>query len=763
MSRLPSPTRSPALPSPVSRLRRRSLLAAAALLAGATAAANASAQQPGSIEGSVTAQEDGRPLAGVRVSVVGSARAAATSADGRFHLAALAAGRYTLQATQLGRAPQQVTVSVAAGDAARARFVLAEGSVLLPGVVTTTTRAPQAATHTTADVAVLTREQVRTSPARTTDDLLREMPGVELPRVSGGVAGAEQILSIRGTDEGRSLVLVDGVPLNDPWGEWIDWARVPRSLVDHVEVVEGGGSSLYGTYAMGGVVQLFTRPIAARQLAARAGAGTRDARDLSLSGSDLFGRLGVAVSGDLVQGGGYTLLRPAQRGTIDGPTRSSSRNAGARAEYALAADRTVYATATLLDEERDLGTPLTGSDRRIGAISAGAELGRIETGRVSAGVFASSQGYHSRQARPGSGRSSETRAADQSIPSHDAGASLQWARGSAEGAVLSAGADVRYMVGRMDEQVYGTTGVVAGTRSAGGDQVVGGVFAQAALVPLPPVRLEASVRLDGWRNWNGTRHDATVTPARDTSYAERADVALSPRVGLRWAARRGLAFRASAYKAFRAPTLSEQYRTFFSGPLTFQGNPALGVERLSGMDAGFDWQLHPRVELRGTAFWNEMRDLAGFVDVGNNTRRRLNQGHARSRGAEGELALRPVDAITIVGSYDYDDARVTHVAKETRIARVPMQRAAARVSWAPGARGALSAIWRYEGSNIALGGAPLPHFGVLDLDARWSPLADAELYASVQNVGDRAYVANRSGALEYLGLPRTVVVGIALR
>ncbi|HEY0969972.1 MAG TPA: TonB-dependent receptor plug domain-containing protein, partial [Gemmatimonadales bacterium] len=330
------------------RLLRRVLLTTAALLLPSLA----SAQHPGAIEGSVTAQESGRPLAGVRVQVMGSARVAETDAQGSYRLAGLPAGRYTLQATRLGRAPQQLEVTVAPGAATRATFALAEGSVLLPGVVTTTTRAPQAATHATADVAVLTREQVRTSPARTTDDLLRELPGVELPRVSGSVAGAEQILSIRGTDEGRSLVLVDGVPLNDPWGEWIDWARVPRSLVDHVEVVEGGGSSLYGTYGMGGVVQLFTRPIAARQLSARADAGTRDARDLSLFGSDLFGRLGVAVSADLVQGGGYTLLRPTQRGAIDLPTRSSSRGGNARAEYALAADRTVYASATLLDEER---------------------------------------------------------------------------------------------------------------------------------------------------------------------------------------------------------------------------------------------------------------------------------------------------------------------------------------------------------------------------------------------------------------------------
>jgi hypothetical protein len=104
------------LPLPSRRSPPRVLLTIAALLLPSLA----SAQQPGAIEGSVTARDSGRPLAGVRVQVMGSARVAETDARGSYRLAGLPAGRYTLQATRLGRAPQQLEVTVAAGAATRA-------------------------------------------------------------------------------------------------------------------------------------------------------------------------------------------------------------------------------------------------------------------------------------------------------------------------------------------------------------------------------------------------------------------------------------------------------------------------------------------------------------------------------------------------------------------------------------------------------------------------------------------------------------------
>src|SRR5437763_1807520 len=78
--------------------------------------------------------------------------------------------------------------------------------------------------------------------------------------------------------EGSPAVLFDGVPVNDAWGEWIDWGRVPKGMLDRVEVVEGGTSSLYGNGAMGGLISFFSRPLAAGATDLQLESGSRDAR-----------------------------------------------------------------------------------------------------------------------------------------------------------------------------------------------------------------------------------------------------------------------------------------------------------------------------------------------------------------------------------------------------------------------------------------------------------------------------------------------------
>ena len=158
--------------------------------------------------------------------------------------------------------PTAARVTVAAAARRRSTSSLKEGSLLLSSVIVSATRTPVEASKVASTVNVLTPEQVRQSPARESQDMLREIPAVELPRTSSLVGGTAQIVSIRGVDEGRTAVFFDGIPVNDAWGEWIDWGRVPKAMLDHVEVVEGGTSSLYGNGAMGGVISFFSRPLA---------------------------------------------------------------------------------------------------------------------------------------------------------------------------------------------------------------------------------------------------------------------------------------------------------------------------------------------------------------------------------------------------------------------------------------------------------------------------------------------------------------------
>jgi outer membrane cobalamin receptor len=685
---------------------------------------------------------------------------------GRYRIEGLTSGDYTLTATRIGRAPATRTVHVSNGGTATADFDLAAGSVLLSGVVVSAARSAEAARAVASTVNVMPSEVVRTSPARTVDDLVREMPGVELPRTSSTVSGPEEIVSIRGADEGRTLVMLDNVPLNDPWGEWIQWNRAPRFQLDRVEVVEGGGSSLYGNYAMGGVIALFSQPIVKRGYNLLAAGGSRGLADFSAYGSDVVGSLGYSLSGEYGSGGGYTLLRPDQRGPLDQASSVTRRNFRGRAEYALGQGSSLFADANYFGDDRSLGTPLTEPNRRqIGGGVLGASLATPWSGRLEARLYGQRQSYDSHSSVVNPTRTGERPNVAQSIPSHDLGGSVQWSRPLGLFDLVSLGGDFRQMVGRLDETVYAANGTVAGTRESGGSQRVGGVFVQGVLTPAEPLRIEASARVDGWRSYAGSRLDGTVSPATATSYADKSNAAFAPRVGVRYALLHSLAVRGSWFQAFRAPTLSEEYRTFFAGPNVFVGNPALTPEHLTGWDAGVDWQPSSLLELRATVFTNHYTDLDDFTflnagpNAGGITLQRQNVGSAHASGIEGEIALHPTDALTLAGSYNYDDARINSTGAPVN--RVPLQKGSARVTWQEPRVGTLNVLYRYEGPNHALGGTAMGPYALVDVDLRREIVHGTELLLSVQNLFDRQYTANWSGPLESVGLPRTVRAGVA--
>jgi outer membrane receptor protein involved in Fe transport len=740
-------------------------LAACCTLAAMLMPLAAWAQAPATVVGRVSAAPSGEPLAGVRIAVTGTARAAVSNGRGEYRIVGLATGTYLLTASLIGREPARRTIAVPGQGTVSADFALPEGSLLLSDVVVTASRAAEPASRVAATVHVLSSDAIATSPARTADDLLREMPGVELPRTSSTVSGPEEIVSLRGADEGRTLVMLDGVPLNDSWGEWIQWNRAPRFQLDRVEVLEGGGSSLYGNSAMGGVISLVSKPIVRRGYTLLAGAGSRGAADASLYGSTVSGRLGVSVGGDYGRGGGYTLLRPAHRGPVDQASTVVRGNANARAEYALGGGSTLFASAGYFADDRSLGTPLTEPNQRtIWSGVAGATIPSLLGGTLQVRGFGQDQQYDSHASRVSADRTSETPLVAQRIPSHDLGGSVRWSRPAGPFELVSVGGDFRHMVGRLDESVYGSGGALAGTRTSGGTQEVGGAYIQAVLAPTERLRIEASARIDAWRSHDGSRVDGTSATPSATSYPAKTNSAFAPRLGASYALLPTLTLRSSFYRAFRAPTLSEQYRTFFAGPNTFMGNPALTPEYLTGVDAGIDWRPVPAIEIRATAFLNDYKDLDDFTFLapgptpGSAILQRQNVGEAKSRGVEGEVALHPVREVTLAASYNYDHARVT--ATNQPVNRVPLHRAAIRLTYDAPAVATLNLLLRTEGENHALGGARLAPFTVFDIDARREIRHGLGVFVAAENLFNREYVVNVSGPLESIGLPRTVRGGV---
>ena len=735
----------------------------AAAIAGFLVPASASAQNV-TLTGVVTASDTHRPIAGARIAIGNPARIALTDENGRYAIHQLASGAYSVSFSALGRISEQRTIDLSAGQSSELSIELAPGSLMLSSVIVSATRMPTVARRVAATINVLTPEHVRTSPAREVQDMLREIPGVELPRTSSQVGGSAQIVSIRGVDEGRTVVTFDGIPVTDAWGEWVDWSKVPKALIDHVEVVEGGTSNLYGNGAMGGAISFFSRPISPGSYMFQADGGSRDSRHVFASAGVGLGRkLSFSASGDYGDGGGYQIIAPSNAGDVDQVSESIRRNALARLEFTPSSRVTAFVGAHLFSDNRNLGTPLGRTNRDSKSIDLGVNAGDSSTGTFTLRAWDGQQREDQFATAIAANRATERRSAILEIPTHDWGGGVTWSKsGILALTSLAVGGDFRHMNGFTGETDFAANGSQSYVFS-GGDQVLSGAFVNAVAEPMRDVRVEAGARFDHWGNNNGV----TVDAQGRTEFDDKSRNAFSPRVGLRLAADRPLSVHGAFYRAFRAPNLAELYRKFTSGSNQNLPNPQLKPEFATGYEIGFDWQPANFIQLKATGYNADMKDLNTFVVIAPGQRQRQNVQKTRSRGGEAYLAIRPIHELLVSASVNYDDAKIVSGPAGTvvgqRVGRVPVQKQVVRVSWANPVVGTWTVIGRHEGVVTTLQGVPLQPYTVADANVQKELFSGISLFASLENITNEKYQVGLSAAsngIVSLGLPRTFRLGV---
>ena len=170
------------------------------------------------------------------------------------------------------------------------------------------------------DAVIVSSARLQQWGALATDDKLRQVPGFSLLRRSGSQTAnpTSQGVSLRGlgaSGASRALVLADGIPLNDPFGGWIYWARVPQASLNEVQIVPGGVSALYGNDALSGVVNLETRPSVQTDAFVQGSYGNENAPWGSGWGSIRLGEWAIAASGEGFRTDGYIAV-PAERSRL---------------------------------------------------------------------------------------------------------------------------------------------------------------------------------------------------------------------------------------------------------------------------------------------------------------------------------------------------------------------------------------------------------------------------------------------------------------
>jgi len=694
---------------------------------------------------------------------------ATTDGLGKYEFPEPAPGAYAVTVEAQGFARGTATVVVRSGEVTRSDFQLA-----LPGMaehveVTAASRYDRSLEGLPLSATVIPRDEILASAGRSIEERLRGVASVQLPFDNSDVAfPLNPSIAMRGIGVGdtatRSLVLLDGLPLNGAFFGNVFWNRAPDETVERVEVVRGASSSLFGSFAMGGVVNLVSHVDDRRQFVADARYGENARFEGSAQYADVAkgGDVSFVLNGNYYRTDGFYRVPEEERTPVDERLGGSLGNLQGRVNVKFSEKARGFLRAGYNDQHREGGYPLQQTDIQVPDVAGGLDV-QLGAGLLGLRAFYAHEDF----------RIDNVRVVDDETTfvsnrhhtrSNDAGLSAQWSRGFAGRlAHVTAGTDLRLIDGSNDQDVFNTPEELAATVLGEGKQSSLGVFGEVSLRPTSRFEVLASLRYDHFRDSDGR----IVTDAVPVDYPERTFDVASPRVALRYELAQALALRGAYYEGFRAPTLAERYRSFESPTFRGLSNPGLSEERLRGGDVGVD--LHfGRFEGQVNGFHNQLRDFVGSAEAESPddkfTVMNSNVAKIRSRGVEVIANLKLTDALRLTANYTFTDAEVVEgELLGNKVEGAPRNMAALAVSYLPPSGLSVNVRGRFVGESFQdiTNEAFMDSHFIVDAFASYRARKNVEILLVAENLFDEKYIADGFG--QSLGAPRQVSGGIRVR
>ena len=731
--------------------------------------------EAGVLSGQITDQTD-LAVGAVQIRVRGLStavlRVTRSGQDGQFRIPDLPPDSYEVRLSAPGF-NEHVEVVALGDNQNRILNVRLRVSMLPESITVTPSRSEQTVGELAASVSVLTQDEIQSSPALVLDDALRQIPSFSLFRRTSSLAAhpTSQGVSLRGigpSGVSRTLVLVDDMPFNDPFGGWVYWSRVPLLSIDRVEIVEGSSSSLYGNYAMGGVIHILSRKPERRTLAMEGRLGNRETAKLDFFASDVWGPWGLSLDGSLFHTDGYKIVAPGQRGQVDIEANSEHRNFNLKLDYTPSANFNLFVKGSYFTEDRSNGAPLQNNDTQYRFLGTGVRFRTPDNSEWQASLFSQFQNFGGTFSSIPADRNSERLAAGQEVPTYGYGGFTQWSKPLSGSHLLSAGFDWRWTDGESQDVVYiRTPPIPVRFRDSGGRQRAVGVFLQDSFTLLPGFQATLSTRYDHWRNYDAAKKELAVFSGLRTreDFADKELGVVSARLGLWYELKDGISVWNAVGSGFRTPTLNELYRQFVVGSITTFFNPDLGPERLRGAEGGLNYAVNEKIFWRVTGFWSRIKDSVSNVTIAPNTRQRQNLGQTRSLGLQWELEYRPSRNWLLGGAYLVNDSTVrsfpANVALEgNKLPQVPKHRITLQASYRDPQTVNVALMGRFVGAQFDddLNLFPLGNYFVVDTTVSRRMGEGTEIFLAVENLFNREYPVRTSPSS--IGTPILIQGGV---
>jgi outer membrane receptor protein involved in Fe transport len=682
--------------------------------------------------------------------------------------------------------------------------------------VVTPNRTPQIPKILPCSVETVDESGVLQMPSLALDGVLRSLPEFNTAGRAAGVSAHfyDQGVMVRGVgSDGAGLrVLLDGVPVNDPFGGWVAWAEVPREGLYGAEVIPCGGATAWGNGASGGIVQFLTLPPRGRietvldtpddggppdpnltkevirsttQVATAM--GDHDTRSAEFVSSQPTDAGVLQVLGRDFTTDGYPVVAARDRGPIDCPAWNRNDFFQARWRQPLGENVELTATLRTFHESISEGAPEQ-QDHLRGDLISIAVAGVPSTSFSWNGVVYVQQSSSERVfTAVDETRSAETPLIDEfAIPATALGASWTGAWRYADWSRTFAGIDLNLTHGEARENLAFSNAAFTRELLAGGDQGTLGAYISHTILIASTLHATIGARVDVWEDSNGHRREfdhMTWAVVDNVESSSSSGAGISPSSGIVWEPTEKTRLFANAQQSIRRPTLGERYETYGQGFVVTEPNQSLPTEHITSMEVGAEDRPMTTVTLGATAFSNELRDAPGKQTIAQGTldsptvgelpsgyfvQQRVNLDRVRVQGLKLSVSWQPSSSFSLDGNLIFNDPIILRCSAATQLEGRQMAQVSRRTA-------VLSARWQAsrnlsfrfrvrsmgrqfvdDENALRLGDAV-----IADIGANYAVTEHAELYLMAENLTDVTVETGRStNGVVCIGAPRVILGGL---
>lgn len=627
-------------------------------------------------------------------------------------------------------------------------------------------QAPSAAAYAVSEIE---RERIVSAPSGRIEDVLASVAGFQQfrrsdSRSSNPSAQGVTLRALGGNASSRALVLLDGVPMADPFFGYIPLSAIAPERLANIRVTRGGGSGPFGAGALAGTIELESADAATLgPLSASVLGNDRGESEASATISREMGAGFGVLSARWDRGQGFFTTPRNERVPATARAAFDAWSVGLRAVAPLSDLVELQVRGLAFRDERTLrfaGADSTseGQDASLRIVSRGDwqvdALAYVQARNFSNVVISSTRFVPVLDQR--------------NTPSTGLGGKIELRPPVGGGHTLRLGADYRHAEGELQEEAYSAfTTRLTERRRAGGANANLGLFVEDDW-QIGALTLTGGVRADRTRIADGFY--LALNPAgavvSEIAAADRSDWTLSWRAGAAYQAGANMRLRAAAYTGLRLPTLNELYRPFVVFPVVTQANAELRNERLEGFELGVDLNPVESLRLSVTAFDNRVKNAIANVTLAPNLRERQNLPAIKAQGLEASLAAR-FGQFRLDGSFAYTDAEIDGAQASAELdgnrpPQTPRWAGSATLGWAPAKGWDLAVTLRHTGAQFE---------DDLETD-RLAPATTIDFFAQIplrnrlslvlrgENLtGETVITRNAGGSLD-LGTPRTLWAGL---